>query len=137
MVFLFLRNFTLYQFGSGTQSCPTLCNPMDCNTPGFSVRHQLIELAQTHVHQVGDAIQPSHPLLSPAPPAVNLSHHWGLFQWISSSHQVAKVLELCIIGSKFIHLIRTDSNAFFLMLSNILLSICTTTSLSVCLLMDI
>ena len=64
---------------------------MDCNTPGFPSHHQLPELVQTHVHQVGDAIQPSHPLSSPAPPAFNLSQHQGLFQWISSLHQVAKV----------------------------------------------
>ena len=65
---------------------------MDCSTPGFPVHHQLPELAQTHVHRVGDAIQPSHPLLSPSPPAFNLSHHQGLFQGVSSN-QVAKVLE--------------------------------------------
>ena len=62
------------------QSCPTLCNPMDCNMPGFPVHHQLLELAHTHVHQVGDAIQPSHPLLSLSPPAFNLSQHQGLFK---------------------------------------------------------
>ena len=66
---------------------------MDCSTPGFPVHHQLPELAQTHIHQVGDAIQPSPLLSSPSPPALNLSHHQGLFQGISSSHQVAKVLE--------------------------------------------
>ena len=71
-----------------------LCNPMDCSTPGFPVHHQLPKLAHTHVHQVGDAIQPSHPLLSPSPPAFNLSQHQGLFQGVSSSHQVANVLEL-------------------------------------------
>ena len=76
-------------FSSVTQSCPTLCDPMDCSTPGFSV-HQL---AQTHVHWVGDAIQPYHPLSSPSPPAFNLSQHQGLFQWLSYSHQVAKGLE--------------------------------------------
>ena len=80
-------------FSSVTQSCPVLCNPMDCSTPGFPVHHQIPELAQTHGHQVGDAIQPSHPLSSPSP-AFNLSHHQGLFQWVSSSHQVAKVLSL-------------------------------------------
>ena len=67
---------------------------MDCSTPGFRVRHQLLELAQTHVHHVSDAIQPSHPLLSPFPPTFNLFQHQGLFQGVSSSHQVAKVLEL-------------------------------------------
>ena len=67
------------QFSSVAQSCLTLCNPMDCSTPGFPVHHQLLELTQTHDHRVGDAIQPSHPLLSPSP-AFNLSQHQGLFQ---------------------------------------------------------
>ena len=71
---------------------------MDCSTPGFPVNHQLLELAQTHVHRVGDAIQSSHPLSSPSPPALNLSQHLGLFQWVSSSHQVAKVLELQLLS---------------------------------------
>ena len=79
---------------SFAKSYPTLCDPMDCSTQGFPVHHQPPELAQTHVHQVGNAIQPSHPQLSPSPPAFNLSQHQGLFQWVSSSHQVAKVLEL-------------------------------------------
>ena len=74
------------------QSCLTLCDPMDCSTPGFPVHLQLWELTQTYVRRVGDAIQPSHPLSSPSPPAFNLSQHQGLFQWVSSSHQVAKVL---------------------------------------------
>ena len=82
------------QFSSVAQSHLILCDPMDCSTPGFSVHHHLPELAQTHIHWVGDAIQPSHPLLSPPPPAFNLSHHQGLFQWAGSSHQMAKVLEL-------------------------------------------
>ena len=68
--------------------------PMDCSTPGFPVFHHLPELAQTHIHWVSDAIQSSHPRSSPSPPAFSLSHHQGLFQWISSSHKVAKVLEL-------------------------------------------
>ena len=76
------------------QSCPTLCDPMDCRTSGFPVHHQLPELTQTHVYRISDAIQPSHPLLSPLPPAFNLSQHQSLFKWVSSSHQVAKVLEL-------------------------------------------
>ena len=71
---------------SVAQSCPILCDPMDCSMPGFSVLHQLPELAQTHVHCVSDAIQPSQPLLSPSPPAFNPSQHQGLFQWVSSSH---------------------------------------------------
>ena len=76
------------------QLCPALCDPMDCSMPVFPVHHQLPELAQTHVHRVGDAIQPSHPMSSPSWSAFNLSQHQGLFQWVSSSHQVAKVLEL-------------------------------------------
>ena len=67
---------------------------MDCSTPGFPVPRHILELAQTHVHRVGDAIQPSHPRLSPSPPAFNLSQHQGLFKQGSSSHQVAKILEL-------------------------------------------
>ena len=81
------------QFSSVAQSCPTLCDPMNRSMPGLSVHHQLPEFTQTHVHRVGDAIQPSHPLLSPSPPAFNLSQHQGLFQSVGSSHQVAKVLE--------------------------------------------
>ena len=81
------------QFSSVAQSCPTLCNPRDCSTPGLAVYQQLPEFTQTHVHWVGDAIQPSHPLSSPSLPAFNLSQHQGLFQWVSSLHQVAKVLK--------------------------------------------
>ena len=80
------------QCNSVTQSCVTLCDPMDCNTLGFSVHHQHPELAQTHVHWVGDAIQPFHLLSSPSPPAFNLSQHQGLFKWVSSSHHVAKAI---------------------------------------------
>ena len=75
---------------SVTQSCLTLCNPMNCSTPGLPVHHQLPESTQTHVHYVGDAIQASHPLSSPSP-ALNLSQHQGLFKWVSSPHQVAIV----------------------------------------------
>ena len=95
-------------FSSAAQSCPTLCNPMDCSTPGFPVHHQLLELPQTHVHQVSDAIQPSHPLSSPSPPAFNLSQHQGLFQWASSSHQVARVLEFQLQHQSFQWIFRTD-----------------------------
>ena len=77
---------------SVAQSCPTLCNPMGCSMPGFSLLHCLPEFAQTHVHWVSDAIQPFHPL-SPSSPALNLSQHQGLFQWVGSLHQVAKLLE--------------------------------------------
>ena len=82
------------QLSSVAQFCLTLCNPMDCSTPGFPVHHQLPELAQAHVHLVGDDIQPSYPLSSPSPPAFNLSQHQGLFKGVSFSHQVAKGLEL-------------------------------------------
>ena len=82
------------QFSSVAQLCLTLCDSKDCSMPSFPIHHQLPEFAQTHLHQVGDAIQPCHPLLSASPPAFSLSQHQGLFQWVSSSHQVAKVLEL-------------------------------------------
>ena len=75
-------------------SCLTLCDPMDCSTPGFPVHHRLLELAQAHVHWISDAIQPSHPLLSSSPPAFSLSQHQGLFQWVRSLHQLGKLLEL-------------------------------------------
>ena len=79
-----------FQFSSVAQSCPTLCNPINRSTPGLPVHHQLLESTQTHVHWVGDAIQPSHPLSSLSPPALNLYQHQGLFKWINSPHQVAK-----------------------------------------------
>ena len=82
-------------------SCVWLCDLKDCSTPDFPVHHQLPELAQTHVHQVSDAIQPSHPLLLPSPPAFNLSQHQGLSQRVSSSHQVARVLELQLQHQSF------------------------------------
>ena len=81
------------QFSSVAQSCPTLCDPMNRSTPGLPVYHQLPEFTQTHVHWASDAIQPSHPLSSPSPPAPNPSQHQDLFQWVSSLHEVAKVLE--------------------------------------------
>ena len=82
------------QFSSFAQSYLTLRDPMDCSTPSFPIHHQLPELTQTHGHQVGDAIQPSHLLSSPSPPTFNLSQHQGLFQWVNYLHQVANVLEL-------------------------------------------
>ena len=82
------------QFSSVAQLCPTPCDPMNHSRPGLPVHHQLPEFTQIHVHWVGDAIQPAHPLSSPCPPACNLSQHQGLIQWVGSSHQVAKVLEL-------------------------------------------
>ena len=87
------RYLTSVQFNSVAQSCPTLCDPMNRSTPGLPVHHQLPEFTQTHVHRVSDAIQPSHLLSSPSPPAPNPSQHQSLFQWVNSSHEVAKVLE--------------------------------------------
>ena len=81
------------QFSSVAQSCPTLCDPMNRSMPGLPVHQQLPEFTQTHIHRVSDAIQPSHPWSSPSPPARNPSHCQSLFQWVNSSHQVAKVLE--------------------------------------------
>ena len=94
---------------SVTKSCPTLCDPMDCSTPGFPVFHYLLEFAQTQVHWVGNAIQPSCSLSPPFPPAFNLSQHRGLFQWVGSLHQVAKVLELQLQHQSFQWLFRVDS----------------------------
>ena len=84
--------FSSVQFSSIAQSCPTLCDPMDSSMPGFPVHHQFPEFTQTHIHWLGDAIQPSHSLLSPSCPAFNHSQHQGLFKWVSSSYQVPKVL---------------------------------------------
>ena len=86
------------QFSSVAQSGPPFCDPINRNTPGLPVHHKLPESTQTHVHWVSDAIQSSHPLPSPSLPALNLSHIQGLFQWVSSSHQVAKVLEFQLIS---------------------------------------
>ena len=96
------------QFSSVAQSCPTLCNPMNHSTPGLPVHHQLPEFTQTHHYWVGDAIQPSHPLSSPSLSAFNPSQHRGLFQWLSSLHQVAKVLELQLQHQFFQWIFRTD-----------------------------
>ena len=83
----------MFQFSSVTQSCPTLCDPMDCSMPGLLIHRQLPELTQTHVHWVSDAIfQLSHPLLSPSLPTFNLSLHQGIFKWVNSLHHLAKVL---------------------------------------------
>ena len=86
------RSLTI-QFSSVTQSCPTLCNSMNLSMPVLPVHHQIPEFTQTHIHWVSDAIQPSHPLSSPSPPAPNPSQNQSLFQWVNSLHEVAKVLE--------------------------------------------
>ena len=97
------------QFSSVTQSCPTLCDPMNRSTPGLPVHHQLPEFTQMHAHQVGDAIQPSHPLSSPSPPAPNPSQHQGLFQCVNSSHEVGKVLEYYLFSAIY----KASSNNHF------------------------
>ena len=102
IVCLFVSDFSCsVQFSSVTQSRPTLCDPMNHSMPGLSVHHKLPEFTQTHAHRVSDAIQPSHPLTSPSPPAPNPSQHQGLFQWVNSSHEVAKVLEFQLQHQSF------------------------------------
>ena len=97
----FKRFLLKHQFSSVAQLCLILCDPMDCRIPGFPVHHQLLEFTQTHVHWVCDAKQPSHPLSSLFPRTFNLSQHQGLFKWLSSSHQVAKVLEFHLPHQSF------------------------------------
>ena len=99
---------SVLQFSSVAQSCPTLCDPMNHSTPGLPVHHQLPEFTQTHVHWVSDAIQLSHSLSSPSPPTLNLSQHQDIFKWVSSSHQVAKVLEFQLQHQSFQWTPRTD-----------------------------
>ena len=89
------------QFSSVAQSCLTLCDPMNRSTLGLPIHHKLLEFTQTRVHRVGDAIQPSHPLSSPSPPALNPSQHQGLFQWVNSLHEVAKILEFQLQHQSF------------------------------------
>ena len=96
------------QFSLVIQSCLTLCNPMECSIPGFPDHHHLPEITQTHVHCISDAIQHSHPLSSPSPPAFNLSHHQALFQWVHSSHQVSEVLKFQLQYWSFQWIFRTD-----------------------------
>ena len=105
------------QFSSVAQSCLTLCNPMDCSTPGLLVHHQLPDLTQTDVRRVGDAIQSSHPLSSPSSSALNLSLYQGLSQWVSSSHQVSKVLEFQLQHQSFQWIFRTDFLQYWLVWS--------------------
>ena len=105
--------FLSVQFSSAAQWCLTLCDPLDCSTLGFAVHHQLLELAQTDVHWLSDAIQTSHSLPSPSPPAFNLSQHLGLFQWVNSLHQVAKVLELQLQQQSFQWIFRTNFQWIF------------------------
>ena len=95
-------------FSSVAQSCLILCDPMDCSMTGLPVHRQLPEFTQTHVHWVGDTIQPSHSLSSPSPPDFNLSQHQDLLKWVSSLHQVAKVLEFQLQHQFFQWIFRTD-----------------------------
>ena len=106
--YLFSNTLPFFQFSLVTQSCLSLCNPMDCSMPDFPVHHQLPEFTQTHVLWVGDAIQPSHPLSYLSPPAFNLSPNQGIFKWVSSLHQVAKVLEFQLQHQSFQWTPRTD-----------------------------
>ena len=115
---------TVIRFSSVAQWCPSLCDPRDCSMPGFPVHHQLLELAQTHVHCVSDAIQPSHPLSSPSP-AFNLSQHQGLFQWVSALHQEAKVSELQLQHQSFQQLLL---NSYWVPIKNQLSANLTTNS---------
>ena len=108
LIFILLPIIYDFQFSSVTQLCPALSNSMDYSTPGFLIHHQLPQLAQTYVHWGGNAIQPSHPLSSPSPPVFNLSQNQGLFQGVSSSHQVAKVLELQLQHQSFQWIFKTD-----------------------------
>ena len=105
---MWLIQWFLVSVSSVTQLCPTLCNLMDCSTPGFPVHHQLPEPTQSHVYQVSDTVQLSHPLSSPSPPAFNLFHHQSLLKWVHSSHQVAKVLEFQLQHQSFQWIFRTD-----------------------------
>ena len=100
--------FSSVQFSSVTQLFLTLCDPMDCSPPGLPVHHQCPEFTQTHVHQASGAIQPSYHLSSPSLPTFNLSQNQGLFKWVGSSHQVAKVLEFQLQHQSFQRIFRTD-----------------------------
>ena len=103
-----MGNWIVYPYFSLAKLCLTLCDPIDCSMPGFPVHHRLLKFAQTQAHWVGDAIQPSHPLLSPSP-AFNLSQHQGLFQCVDSSHQVAKILEIQLQHQSFQRIVRVHS----------------------------
>ena len=100
--------YFVFFYCSVTTSCPTFCNPMDCSMPGFPILHHLPEFLHTHVNRVDDTVQPSHPLLSPFPPTFSLSQHQGLFQWVSSLHQVTRVLEFQFQHQSFQWIFRDD-----------------------------
>ena len=100
-IFCWILSLIDNRFSSVAQSCPTFCDPMDCSTPGLPVHHKLPEFTKTHAHRVSDAIKPAHPLSSTSPPAPNPSKHQGLFQWVNSSHEVAKLLEFQLQHQSF------------------------------------
>ena len=102
------KSLSSVQFLSVAQSCPALCDPMNWSTPDLPDHHQFPEFTQTHVHWVGDDIQPSHPLSAPSPHTINLSQHQGLLQWVSSSHEVAKVLQFQLQYQTLQWIFRTD-----------------------------
>ena len=106
--FFFLSFISTVSVRFSCSLCPTLCDPMDCSTPGFPVHYQLPEFTQTHVHWVGDAIQPSHPLSAPSLPAFNVFQNRGLFKCVSAWHQVAKELEFQLQHQSFQWIFRTD-----------------------------
>ena len=108
-------SFGSVQFSSVTQLCLTLWDPMNCSMPGLPVHHQLLEFTQTHVRWVGDAIQPSHPLSSPSPPALSLSQHQGIFQCVCSSYSLAKVLELQHHWSSFANIFSHSVDCLFIL----------------------
>ena len=99
---------TRNQFSSVAESCPTLCNSMNCSMPGFPVLHYLPEFAQIHLHSVSEAIQLSHPLSPPSPLALNLCQYQGLFQWVGPSHQMAKILDLQLQHQSFQNIFKVD-----------------------------
>ena len=107
-IYIYIYMYIRAQFRSIAQSCLSLCDPMNRSMPGLPVHHQLLEFTQTHVHRVSDAIQPSHPLSSPSPPAPSPSQHQDLFQRVNSSHEVAKVLEFQLQHQSFQWIFRTD-----------------------------
>ena len=107
-LFMMIWLSSAFQFSSVAQSCPAFCDPVDCSMPGFPVLCHLAELAQTHVHWVSEVMQPSNPLSSSSPPSINLSQHQGLFKWVSSFHQVVKVLEFHLQHQSFQWICRTD-----------------------------
>ena len=107
-MYVFNSTYVSVRFSSVTQSCLTLCDSINPSTPGLPVHHQLLEFTQTHVHWIGVAIQPFHPLSSPSPPVPNPSQHQGLFQWVNSSHEAAKVLAFQLQHHSFQWTSRTD-----------------------------